>query len=144
MARNIYRNVAYGLSDSLLDVFQPPIVSTRDPNTNDKYQLGTLWVNRSTDDAFILCSVIANGANWISVGGGSGIFSSLTVNPGNVLITAGDLTVAQGDITVTAGDLDVIAGSITAGNGLTVSTGNAVVSSGDLVLTAGNISVTLG
>lgn len=169
MARNIYRKVAYGLSDSLLDVFQTPIVSERDPGANDKYQLGTLWVNKSTDDAFVLTSVVANVATWIGIGGGAGSFTSLTVNPGDVTVSAGDVVVTLGNITAGAGDIEATLGSVaagttvTAGTGISSTTGNIVATAGavnagttmtagtgitattgNIVASAGNISATLG
>jgi lipopolysaccharide export system protein LptA len=145
MATNQPLQVAYGLSQPLINVFPTPIASTRNPLGSDKAQLGTIWVNTASNDAFVLCSVTANVANWIGVGGGSGLFTSLVVNPGNLTVTAGNLLVGgTGNITAAGGNITATSGSITAGNGLTVSTGDAVVSSGNLVLTAGNISVTLG
>jgi hypothetical protein len=142
MARNIYRNVAYGLSDSLLNVFQQPIVSQRDPGGNDKYQIGTLWVNTSSDDAFVLTSVVANVANWVGVAGGSGVFTSLVVNPGDLTVTAGEATV-QGNITSVAGNISTTAGSIASAADVSA-VGNVIASGGDVQVIAGNIDVTLG
>lgn len=136
-------SVGYGLSDALPEIFPAPLVSTRDPQTGDKAQLGTLWVNKATDDAFILTSVVANSATWITVGGGSGIFTSLTVTPGNLLVTNGNITASLGDITATAGDLVATSGNLVVGGTADI-TGNLTVSSGDIVATAGNVSVTLG
>lgn len=142
-ARNIYNKVAYGFNDPLTDVFQRPLVSNRDPNGNDKYALGTTWVNKSTDTAFILCSVFANVANWVGVAGGGGIFTSLTVNPGDVNVTAGNLIVSAGDITATNGNIVATAGAISSGTTITA-TGDLITTSGDLIVTTGNASITLG
>jgi hypothetical protein len=131
MAINRSRQITgYGLSDALPNVFPAPIVSTRDPLNTDRAQLGSVWVNKSTNDAFILCSVVANVSSWVGIGGGAGTFTSLTVNPGN--------------LTVTAGNIIATAGTVTAGGGLTVTTGGALISSGNLTLTTGSITAALG
>lgn len=72
-------NVAYGLSQSLLNVFPAPIIAERDPNANDKAQLGTIWINKPDNTGFLLTSVVNNVANWEGFSG-SGVFGSLTVN----------------------------------------------------------------
>lgn len=76
--------MAYGLSQPLINEAQPPIVSTRNPTTNDKALIGTSWVNTSSNEAFILTSIVSNSATWESISGGSGTFSSLTVTTGPV------------------------------------------------------------
>lgn len=141
MGINAPLKVAYGLSDSLLNVFPVPIVSKRDPTIADKAQLGTVWVNKITDNAFILTSVVSNEATWVGIAGGAGTFTSLTVSPGDATITNGNLAVTLGDITAGAGNItattgDVSAGgTVTAGTGLTVTTGNVTVSSGNVIVT---------
>lgn len=131
MAVNRSRPITgYGLSDALPNVFPAPIVSTRDPLTTDRAQFGCVWVNKSTNDAFILCSVVSNASTWVGIGGGTGTFTSVTVNPGN--------------ITATAGNIVATAGTVTAGGGLTVTAGGALISSGNLTLTTGSITAALG
>lgn len=53
------RNVAYGLSQPLINEAQLPIVSTRNPTTKDKALIGTTWVNTANNDAFVLTSVVS-------------------------------------------------------------------------------------
>lgn len=72
-------NVAYGLSQALLNVFPSPIIALRDPGTGDKAQLGTVWVNKVDDTGFLLTSIVNNAAHWEAFSGG-GVFNSLTVN----------------------------------------------------------------
>ncbi len=141
-ARNVYNNVAYGFSGPLLDVFPVPVVSTRDPGANDKFQLGTVWVNKATDDAFVLTSVVANVATWIGIGGGSGTFTSLVVNPGDVTVSAGNVVVTLGDITAGAGDISATTGSVSAGT--TVVAGTTITAGTGITSTTGNIVATAG
>lgn len=129
----VYKKVAYGLSDSLLNVFAQPVSANRNPTANDRnYDYGTIWVNVSANDAFVLTSVAANVANWVGVGGGTGTFTSVTVTPGN-------LTVTNGNIAATAGS--VSAGTtVTAGTGINASTGNIVASTGSIIASLGSVT----
>jgi hypothetical protein len=136
MATNLPLNTAYGLSQSIINVFPTPIVATRDPRTTDRAQLGTIWVNKSSNDAFVLTSVVSNVSTWQSVSGGAGDFSSITVTPGDVTISAGNLNLTLGDITVSVGDIAATLGSITAGTTIVAGTG--------ITATTGNISATVG
>lgn len=143
--------VAYGLSDALLDVFPAPVVSTRDPLASDKAQLGTVWVNKSTNDFFILTSIVANVATWSSPSNGSGIFTSLEATTGNITADIGDIVATLGSVTagaaVSAGTnvsatLAISAGTtITAGTGITATTGDITASAGDIVATVGDLSI---
>lgn len=146
-----YRNVAYGLSEPLLNVFPAPIISVRDPLTTDKAQLGTVWVNKSTDDAWVLTSIVANVASWVGIGGGTGTFAALTVNPGNITATAGNISATAGSLsagtTVTAGtgiasttgNIVATAGAVNAGTTMTAGTG-ITATTGNIVATAGAVN----
>jgi hypothetical protein len=136
MANNIYRPVAYGLSDALLNVFPAPIVGVRNPTAADKAQIGSIWVNKTSNDAWVLTSIANNAAVWTGIGGGSGTFTSLTVNPGNITATAGNISATAGS--VSAGT------TVTAGTGITATTGNITATTGNLIATAGNITATAG
>lgn len=134
-------DTAYGLSQPLLNEFPAPIVSNRAPTTADKAQLGSLWVDKPSNEAWVLTSVVSNVATWVNIGGGSGTFSSITVTPGNLTVTNGNITATLGDITAGAGNIDAVSGSVTAGTtvtagtGLTVTTGNVTVSAGNVIVT---------
>ena len=136
MANNIYRPVAYGLSDALLNVFPAPIVGLRNPTTADKAQIGSVWVNKVANDAWVLTSITNNMANWTGVGGGAGSFTSLTVAPGNI-------TATNGNINATAGSMSA-GTTITAGTGLIATTGGVTATAGNIVATAGNITASAG
>lgn len=135
--------VGYGLSETLPSIFPSPIVSQRAPTTSDKADIGTVWVDKPNDDAYILTSIVANSATWINVGGGSGEFTSITVNPGDITVTTGDIVVSAGDITAASGAINA-GTTITAGTGITASTGNITASTGNIIATTGNISATAG
>ena len=144
-------DTAYGLSQPLLNEFPAPIVSNRAPTGADKAQLGSAWVNKVTNDAWILTSITNNTANWLGFNTGTGTFSSITVTPGNLTVTNGNIAATLGFITagttvtagtavhagtsITAGTFLTAATTITAGTGLTVTTGNLNVSSGNVLVT---------
>ena len=79
MSVNQNTNVAYSLNQPLSNIFPAPIASNRAPLTTDKAPIGTVWVQKSTNDAWILTSIVSNSATWSSITGGSGVFSTLTV-----------------------------------------------------------------
>lgn len=119
---------AYGIGDNLLQIPPLPIISVRAPGTRDLAQLGTTWVDTSAQSVYVLAGISAMSANWVtSPASGVGVFTSLTVNPGNATITAGDLT-------VTAGNFAISAGNATIGGDLTV--GGTLSFTGDLDLTS--------
>jgi hypothetical protein len=118
--------VSYGLTQALISETQPPIVSTRNPTTNDKAQLGTNWINSSSNDAFILTSIVANSATWIGVGGGVGSFTSLTVTPGPISLTGTATINSTGAATTTIGSTSGASGvAVNVGSGNYVLTGAA-------------------
>lgn len=150
------RPVSYGLSDALVDIPSAPIIAERAPTSSDSAPLGTVWIDRPNDDAYFITSVSSNSATWINAGGGSGLFTSLTVNPGDITVTAGDIDVLAGDITVSAGDIDVTLGDVTLaagdfvatlGNvsaGATVSAGTTITAGTGITATTGNIVASAG
>lgn len=103
-----------------------PIVTNRDPGTEDSAQIGALWVNTTDQSVWCLVST-SNGTNtWTtSPASGVGSFTSVTVNPGDIDVTAGD-------VTITAGNLDVTAGNATIGGDLTVTGTTTIAGDFDL------------
>lgn len=106
-----YNQVAYGLSQALIGLFPAPIVSnSQSPTSSNLAQIGTIWINKSANAAFILTSIVSNAATWTDLSGAAGVFTSLTVNPGpTALSTVGNGAVSIGNssntgaITITAG-----------------------------------------
>lgn len=125
--RQAVKNVI-GLQDALLVQPPNPIVANRAPTTSDLAQLGTLWVDTTADAIYGLTSITANSANWTtSPASGSGSFTAVTVNPGDVTVTAGD-------VVITAGNLDINTGNATIAGDLTV--GGTTTLNGDIDLTS--------
>jgi len=123
-----FTQTAYGLSQALINVFPVPIVSpSANPTTSNFAQIGTVWINKSANAAFILTSIVSNSANWINLVGGAGVFTSLTVNPGPTnLSTVGNGAVNIGNATNTGAiTLNAGTGGIQMnGNGNTIAIGN--------------------
>lgn len=109
---------AYGVGDALLPMAPVPIKAQRAPTNSDLAQIGATWIDLSSSTAYTLTNITANQANWsTSPASGVGIFTSLTVNPGNATITAGNLTVSAGDVDISAGNLTV-GGDLTLGGSI--------------------------
>lgn len=147
MSRSLANQLAVGLRSPAIRVPGLPIIQTRAPAVNDLAEIGRIWVDKSADDAYICVNRGATGvhpnvqqtATWINSGGGSGVFSSLTVNPGPTNLT-GTLTVTgdstfNGDLTCTG------TGRF---NALIVDTGDITVPTGDINVTAGDLTLTAG
>lgn len=81
-------NTAYGLSDSLLNVPLEPIISNRAPQNTDKAALGTLWVYRDQNIAYILTSVENNVATWVEFTDQEGAFTEYNVSTVDATPTA--------------------------------------------------------
>lgn len=76
-----------------------PIVEDRAPTTQDAGEVGVTWIDKTNNDAYFLTSVSPGQVyNWINAGGGSGTFSAVTVNPGNLTVTAGNFEVSAGQV----------------------------------------------
>lgn len=128
-------NVGYGLTNSLQQLSPLPIKAQRAPTTSDTgYELGTIWLDMPNLAPYILVSVTAASANWVGQSGGSGTFTSVTVNPGDLDVTAGDTTLG--------GTLDVVGATTLAdvnivGN-LTLTGDFDITDSGSIGLTSTN------
>lgn len=113
MAVNKRSKVGYGLSEALPGIFSSPIVAKRSPNGRDRAEIGQLWVNTVADETFILTSIVSGVSVWTGGGGGAGVFDSLTVTPGPVVLNSQSFV-----------DIDALAPShfTVAGGSLTLST----------------------
>lgn len=68
-----------------------PVVAERAPGVNDRaYALGTIWVNKDDNSIYMLANFDASGAVWTtSPASGVGTFTSVTIDPGDLDMTAG-------------------------------------------------------
>lgn len=100
--------LAYGMGDNLLPMSPLPIVAQRAPATSDFAEIGTFWVDVPNDAVYCLTSITSNSANWTtSPASGVGMFTAVTVNPGDITVTAGDIVVSAGTLTVSVGATSV-------------------------------------
>lgn len=120
----------YGLNQPLTGLQQEPIVTNRDPLTSDTAEIGTIWVNTTSQSYFILCSVGNNDNVWTSATNGAETLTALTVNPGNITVTSGNVDVTAGNLVMSPGSSATVgtlsAGATTVGSTLGI-TGNTTV-----------------
>ena len=100
------------------------VISVRDPTTNDRrYRLGTQWINKSTNEVWVLTSAGSGSANWQILGSPSLAVEGLDGDTGSAAPAAGIITIAgtaaQGIVTSAAGSTV----TITASNALTTQKG---------------------
>lgn len=81
-------NTAYGFSSALLDVPLLPVTANRAPTANDKAAIGTLWVYKSQNLAYVITSIVDNEANWVQISQSSGDFVEYTVSTNDATPTA--------------------------------------------------------
>lgn len=96
------RNTLYGYPNPQAGLQQEPLVQQRAPTTADSAELGVIWIFKPAQSAYILVdnSGGVNTWNLLESGGGGGVFSSLTVNPGPTnLSTVGNGAVNIGNAT---------------------------------------------
>lgn len=108
------RKSLYGYPGTNIFEAPEPIIADRAPTTSDGAELGQLWIDTSANDFRVLCDNTSGTFTWTGTTGGATTLSSLTVNPGNLVVTAGDATVSAG--TTTVQDLVVNAGATITGN----------------------------
>ena len=72
-------NTGYGLSQALIDVPLLPIVSLRAPASDDKAAIGTIWIYKPNNLAYVLTSVVNNVASWINISQSPGDFVEYSV-----------------------------------------------------------------
>lgn len=115
--------------------FPDPIAIDRDPTVYDQGAIGQIWVNTSSQTAFVNAGVVAGQNIWTTNPSAGTTFASLTVDPGDLTVTAGNIDVLVGD--VTAAGVGTF-GTLAAGN--SVITGTLDVTS-DMTI-GGNLDVT--
>lgn len=148
-----YNQSAYGLTQSLVNVFPAPVVAKRAPTANDlNYDIGTTWVDVPLNNYYVLTSIVSNVANWALLAASGGDVTDLSGDTGTATPSAGVIGINGGGSTniVTAASghsvsVAVIssphfAGTTTVATGLIATTGNITATTGNIVATAGSVS----
>lgn len=116
--------IVYAVSGASIEVMPPPVRAQVDPTTSDVGPIGMFWINQLDNTSWQLVDIEAGEAIWTtSPASGGGIFTEVTINPGDLNVTAGDstlggaLTVAglstfNGDVTIGAGSTFTINGDL--------------------------------
>ncbi|MDP2652187.1 MAG: hypothetical protein Q8O94_03555 [bacterium] len=96
---------AVGINQTFVNVFPVPIVEQASPTTGDAgFEIGQVWINTSTDQAWTLTSVVAGSATWALSSPGASDVDTITADSGGALSPlAGNITVAGGTNITTAG-----------------------------------------
>jgi len=89
---------AIGRSTPYVEIGPLPIVSQRAPTTNDRCEIGTMWIDEPNDDVYVITSASGGTSVWINAGGGTGTFNALTVTTTATIGTA--LTLTTGNLTL--------------------------------------------
>lgn len=141
MSVNQFNQVSYGFTQSLIAEFPLPIIAVRAPGAGDKAQLGTEWINKTTNMVYVLTSIVGNVATWVTAGGagGAGVFASLEATNGNITADLGNIVATVGNITTTAGDINS-GNDITAANNITATAGDITATAGNIVATVGDVN----
>ena len=120
---------------------QETIIAKRAPTTRDGALPGTMWVNTSTSTVYVHAGLTAGANTWTTNPSGGVTAASMTVNPGNLTVTAGDI-IGGGAATITGltstGTLNV-GGATDIGGALGVT--GATTLNGDLTVT-GDFAIT--
>lgn len=120
----------YGLTQAIYSAAPNPIIAKRNPAAQDQAPLGTVWVNTSNNNIWILTSVGPAGGVWSGGTGGAGVFATLT----SVTTTTVGTSLAVGTNATIGGNIGVT-GNGTIGGTLGV-TGLATLGSAALGNTA--------
>lgn len=95
MSVNQPGDVAYGFSQALIGVPNKPILAQRNPTTNDKAQIGTMWINQNFNEVYILTSIVDNVATWVQADS-SGAFNQVDADVGSAVPNLGILNAFGG------------------------------------------------
>lgn len=132
-------NIAYSFNEPLSNIFPSPIIALRSPLSTDKAQLGTIWINKTINGAWILTSIVANVATWSDISGASASFAALTVTGNaNIGTAAGAAVVIGNDLGATSVVLNGGSGQInlaTFSSDITLSAGDTVQIGADNAVT---------
>lgn len=78
--RQIKSNNAYGLVNAIQNLTPQPIIAQRAPTVRDRAELGTLWINETTNAYYIATSIASGSTTWQAQQTGAGVFAAVTTN----------------------------------------------------------------
>jgi hypothetical protein len=101
----VKKTQAYGIQRPLEDVFPVPIIALRAPTSADmNFDLGQLWVYKTTGAIYGLANVAAGSATWSLLGPGASDVDTLTADSGGAISpVGGNITLAGGTNLTSAG-----------------------------------------
>ena len=67
MPSKIKTRVAYGRYPALINLANDPVIAQRPPNNNDKYDVGQVWDDETTNTVWFLTSYAAGNPVWTAV-----------------------------------------------------------------------------
>ncbi len=120
--------IVYAIDGSDLEVMPKAMSLSRDPNSGDTGPLGVTAINQSDNSVWVLASKSGGTNVWTtSPASGVGAFTDVTINPGDLTVTAGD-SILGGALTV--------AGLSTFNGNVTIGAGSTLTVNGDLDLSS--------
>lgn len=94
---------SYGLSNALQNLYPLPIITDHAPTTSDSAEIGTIWLDQTGNDVYILMEIVAANAVWVAIGAGAVTFDSVTsttfVNAGTTVTAGTGLIATTGAVT---------------------------------------------
>lgn len=101
------QEVSYGLNQPLVGQPPEPIIAQRSPQTTDYAQVGSLWLDQTGNDAYVLLKIVAGIATWQTLTGDV-VFDNLLVTG---TLTVNTAIVNNGSYSQTGGVFQVTTGT---------------------------------
>lgn len=120
----------YTIGGYSVGVQNDPVISDRVPTSSDVCEIGDIWINKSSDAAYIMTSVSSGEATWTtSAFSAAATCTELTIDPGSLVMTGGGDISCAGTLTLSGAALThsitsplALADSLTIGSSLTIAT----------------------
>lgn len=66
------------IKDNFKDLFLTPITNNRRPNTKDRAELGTIWINKINNNVYILVAILEDYSRWEKINCDTNSFINMT------------------------------------------------------------------
>lgn len=93
------QDVSYGLNQPLVGQPPEPIIAQRSPQATDYAQIGSLWLDQTGNDAYVLLKIVAGIATWQTLTGDvvfDNLFVTGTLTVGSTIINNGNYSQVGG------------------------------------------------